>query len=295
MVSVEPELDGERSLRLTRAEFAALAAVLGERPPKLAGQYAVSAAELRTALAALLGRGVVCPGEPLQVPVAAARLVDIACRPVLAVDIHTARAGRWRPVPDRLAAVPEATVEIAADVDAWRLTPFATAGLLRRLADRCALAGRGRPGAPGAALPLAALRAAVAAAPDGAGPAAEVLVAGGAPEATAAAAGAALAGGGLVAVGVRMRAGPGRRTGGEFAWVAGADGCWWLPPALSPVGDVAGDPAGGPESIAGGELAAGECVQRRADGDLTGWVGPASPEEILVALAAALPSGWLAP
>jgi len=269
-----------QSITLTAAEFVALAALLGETAPGTVGAPidALPSADRVDALTAatksLVERGIAVPvaGDRPRIPVAAARLVQIVCRPAMVTEIHRGRGPHWEPVPDRVASVPEASVCQVATDGAFRFTPVTTADLLLCIADHGGLTAAAAPAAPGATLRLGALRAAVSAAAGGPEAAVSSLRGAGTPDGTAAAAGTALAKGARVAVRVVLR-GPGTRsTGGEIAWVRGDEGYWLIPPVLTP---VAGPPAAAalPASV----------------DDLTARLTPASGEEIVAAIAACLP------
>ncbi|WP_117211338.1 ESX secretion-associated protein EspG [Allorhizocola rhizosphaerae] len=236
---------GESSLVLSVEQLVVLGGFLGEPVPG----YVTSALEeltrarreatLTMARQSLVERGILIPGEPFRIPVTAARLLEIACRPAISVMIHRGKGPHWSSRTVRIAGVPDASVELLSDGDAFRLTPLHTERLPERIAMRCRLAATPAPAGAGVTLPLNVLReAAATGVPDAA---IALLKDGGAPEATAESAGAALAAGERFAVSIVMRAGAGQRTGFEIAWAVAPDGYWLLPPAATPMGGGGGN------------------------------------------------------
>jgi hypothetical protein len=273
---------GELSLVLSLEQLVVLGGVLGEPVPAYVTDTleeltrARREAALEEARQSLVRRRIVIPGEPFMVPIAASRLVEVMCRPELSIVVHQGEGPHWSAAVTRIAAVPEASVEVRAeDNGELRLTPLYSTQLLERLSFLCQLAPRPAPAAPAATVPLGLLRAAAAAGQTEV--AAQILQDGGVPEMTADSAGAALVAGRRYAVSAVLRAGAGQRTGGELAWAAGADGYWVLPPALSPIG---GDPADG--------VSNDNDFNGDSDG-ITVRLLPASGDDLLTALATTLP------
>jgi hypothetical protein len=229
------------ALALSTAEFVALAGALGERVPE---HLAARVAELpiqerrRAATAAaesLMARGIAIAqgnGARVRVPVAAARLIEITCRPSLVTEIRRVAPGQ----PElfaRIASVADASVASIEHDGRTRYVPFAThdlmgfVGLIAGLADPPATDS---PLAP-VSVSLAALRAAAgAAAPDAI---TARLRDAGLPEPAATELGTALASRCWGSVSVLYREGMGRRKGGELAWVGSPPHRWQVPMVLT--------------------------------------------------------------
>lgn len=131
------------ALPLTAAEFLALADALGERPPapvtaELADLTRRQREQaLHEAVGSLLARGVLTAGEPVQIALAAARLVQITCRPALRTELRWGKPGAPEQVV-RIASVTDASVAAVPQDGTVRYLPFATEqllGFLEELAD----------------------------------------------------------------------------------------------------------------------------------------------------------------
>jgi hypothetical protein len=123
------------ALALTAAEFLALADALGERPPapvlaELADLTRRQRQEaLDEAVRSLLARKVLIAGDPIRIALAAARLVQITCRPALRTEVRWGAPG----VPEqvvRIASVTDASVAAVSQDGMVRYLPFATEQLL---------------------------------------------------------------------------------------------------------------------------------------------------------------------
>ena len=123
------------ALPLTAAEFLVLADALGEPPPPpVAAELADLSRRQRQdawdeAMRSLFARNVLIAGEPVRIAVAAARLVQITCRPALRTELRWGALG----VPEqvvRIASVTDASVAAVPQDGAVRYVPFATDELL---------------------------------------------------------------------------------------------------------------------------------------------------------------------
>ena len=123
------------ALPLTAAEFLALADALGERPPApVTAELADLTQRQRQqavdeAVRSLFARGVLTAGDPVQIALAAARLVQITCRPALRTEVRWGAPG----LPDqvvRIATVTDASVAAVNQDGTVRYLPFATEQLL---------------------------------------------------------------------------------------------------------------------------------------------------------------------
>jgi hypothetical protein len=136
------------ALPLTPAEFLALADALGERPPApVTAELADLTRRQREqavdeAVRSLFARGVLTAGDPVRIALAAARLVQITCRPALRTELRWGKPGE----PDqvvRIASVTDASVAAVPQDGAVRYLPFATEQLLGFLEEAAGLAEGG--------------------------------------------------------------------------------------------------------------------------------------------------------
>ncbi len=192
----------------------------------------------KTALRSLARRGLVVhvDGDP-AVPRPVARLLEVACRPAVRVELFV-RDGPGRGVVrhHHLRAQPEAGVELR-DVDGgYRCTPFGTADLLLRVAELAGLEGLGPAVGDAAAVTWGAfLRARAVGATGDRDAARSILVGDGASALVADDLAAALSGEHRVAAAqLRHRVSATRREGAEVAWLQAGRRAWRLPAIDSP-------------------------------------------------------------
>lgn len=123
------------ALPLTAAEFLVLADALGEPPPPpVAAELADLSRRQRQhaldeAMRSLFARNVLAAGDPVRIAVAAARLVQITCRPALRTELRWGAPG----VPEqvvRIASVTDASVAAVPQDGTVRYLPFATEQVL---------------------------------------------------------------------------------------------------------------------------------------------------------------------
>ncbi|MCB2178088.1 MAG: ESX secretion-associated protein EspG [Actinomycetales bacterium] len=228
----------EQSISFADAELALLADLLGESFPRQLGadhHRAATSDARRGAESALRRRGVVVDTDAgrAEVVLTVARLVQILSRPMIRIDIGVG-AGTWAAGSHHLAVGPRVGVEAARVEGGYRLTPFATGGLVRRMAERARI-GDVIPGPRPVSLPSSCL-VAVSRAGDPARARAELAdglrdrdrdLTDALTDAFA---------GRRTVVSVRSRPVTGRAGGLELAWVGAARGAWEVPPAITEPG-----------------------------------------------------------
>ena len=151
----------EQSISFSDAELSLLADLLGESFPGQLGTDRHRAADgdaRRGAESALRRRGVVVDtgAGRAEVVLTVARLVQVLSRPMIRIDIGIAE-GTWSVGTCCLAVGPR-VVEAARVEGGYWLTPFATGGLVRRVAERARI-GDVIPGPRPVSLPSSCLTA----------------------------------------------------------------------------------------------------------------------------------------
>ncbi len=271
------------SIAFSPSELRVLCGMLALPSPWEAGD-AHSDASLAEATAQLRQRGAVHSSED-EVAIPVAELLRHTARPVVDIDLRFAgprRPGNPRRI--RMRGDGLAMVETVSDETSMRFTPFGSADLLRRLAERCGLDVRPRPSGPGFTASLSVLDACKdAAEADGAAAAAAALRDGGVAAADADAFAAALTSiEQTVAVRLTIRVGR-IREGIELFWLDAPGGRWALPSILSPFASSAADVAASSDS------GPGPWTVDPITTMLT--VSPTDASELLAAVHAALSSG----
>lgn len=230
----------ERSIAFGHEELAALAGSLGEQLPSIGPDPFADLPSserhrlLEAGTRSLRARNVLTTGDDgsVQVALAAARLLEITCRPTVAITINRSDGAGWEAHPSRVACIPGASVATVWDDGVHRFTPFATENVLRRLAT---VAGIDHDLTP-AAEPLSLDHHTLATALATALPAVRRDLFANGPDDLAGALVDDLAGAHAVAVRVAHRPVGGHQVGGEVAWLTGSAGTWELPASATPLG-----------------------------------------------------------